>query len=387
MRILLYDWSQNSTYINRQDVHDVFRQLGIEFDSVMFDFEKQDIAELENFFRGISADKYDFCFSINYFPEISMLCNANNIKYISWGYDCPFNVRDIEKTLGNPCNYVFCFDRIQAQAYRNQGFDTVYHLPLGINAKRYENIRLSSEQSSKYGSQVSFIGSLYEGQYPAITEISTDYAKGYMDAVINSQLQLYGAYILNDVIDKRFVEAMNKHFKELQPDTKFQLDKAALVHVLDQETSRRERLLLLNLLGSRFDTKLYSRQDYPVLRGVQCMGPVNYYREMPYVFAASDINLNISVKGIQSGVPQRAFDILASGGFLLSNYQQELVELFSYGEEMVVYESLEDAVEKCNFYLSNQELRGKIARKGRERVLTEHNMVDKIRYMIEVAEV
>ena len=50
MRILLYDWSQNSTYINRQDVHDVFRQLGIEFDSVMFDFEKQDIAELENFF-------------------------------------------------------------------------------------------------------------------------------------------------------------------------------------------------------------------------------------------------------------------------------------------------------------------------------------------------
>lgn len=387
MRILLYDWSQNSTYINRQDVHDVFRQLGIEFDSVLFDFEKQDIAELENFFKGISAGKYDFCFSINYFPEISMLCNANNIKYISWGYDCPFNVRDIEKTLGNPCNYVFCFDRIQAQAYRNQGFDTVYHLPLGINAKRYENIRLSSEQSSKYGSQVSFIGSLYEGQYPAITEISTDYAKGYMDAVINSQLQLYGAYILNDVIDKRFVEAMNKHFKELQPDTKFQLDKAALVHVLDQETSRRERLLLLNLLGSRFDTKLYSRQNYSVLRGVQCMGPVDYYSEMPYVFAASDINLNISVKGIQSGVPQRAFDILASGGFLLSNYQQELVELFSYGEEMVVYESLEDAVEKCNFYLSNQELRGKIARKGRERVLTEHNMVDKIRYMMDVAEV
>lgn len=87
-------------------------------------------------------------------------------------------MRDIEKTLGNPCNYVFCFDRIQAQAYRNQGFDTVYHLPLGINAKRYENIRLSSEQRSKYGPQVSFIGSLYEGQYPAITEISTDYAKG-----------------------------------------------------------------------------------------------------------------------------------------------------------------------------------------------------------------
>ena len=75
------------------------------------------------------------------------------------------------------------------------------------------------------------------------------------------------------------------------------------MHVLDQETSRRERILLLNLLGSRFDTKLYSGQEYPILRGVECRGRENYYNEMPYVFAVSDINLKISVKGIQCGMP------------------------------------------------------------------------------------
>lgn len=148
------------------------------------------------------------------------------------------------------------------------------------------------------------------------------------------------------------------------------------MHVLDQETSRRERILLLNLLGSRFDTKLYSGQEYPILRGVECRGRVNYYNEMPYVFAVSDINLNISVKGIQSGIPQRALDVMASGGFLLSNYQQELVELFSYGEDMVVYESLEDAVEKCDFYLSHDELRHKIALNGRQKVLEQHDLKD-----------
>ena len=206
-----------------------------------------------------------------------------------------------------------------------------------------------------------------------------------MDAVINCQQQLYGAYILNDVIDNNFVQSMNEHFKEIQPDTKFQLDKAGLVHILDQETSRRERLVLLNLLGTRFDTKLYSTQEYSVLRGVKCCGPVNYYNEMPYVFASSDINLNISVKGIQSGVPQRALDIMASGGFLLSNFQQELVELFSYEEDMVVYESMEDAVEKCDFYLKNPEIREKIAQNGRRRTLEEHNLVDKIRMMIQTA--
>lgn len=253
------------------------------------------------------------------------MCNAKGLKYISWGYDCPFNVRNIEKTLGNPCNYVFCFDRVQAQTYQSMGFDTVYHLPLGINTLRYQKVNPSSEQKKKYAAQISFIGSLYEGQYPALTEISTKYAKGYMDAVINCQQQLYGAYILNDVIDNNLVRSMNEHFIDIQPDTKFQLDKAGLVHILDQETSRRERLVLLSLLGTRFDTKLYSTQEYSVLRGVKCCGPVNYYNEMPYVFASSAINLNISVKGIQSGIPQRALDVMASGGFLLSNYQQELV--------------------------------------------------------------
>lgn len=382
MKILLYDWKPTSTYITKQDIRDTLKQLGVSFDTFTFDFDKQDISERQALFEDVSPSVYDMCFSINYFPEISELCNARGLKYVSWGYDCPFNVRGIEKTLGNPCNYVFCFDRIQAETYQKMGFETVYHMPLAVNASRYRKIIPSAAQRKKYAAQVSFIGSLYESQYPAITEISTKYAKGYMDAVINAQQLLYGAYILNDAIDNSFVQDMNAYFKELQPDTSFELDKAGLVHILDQKTSRRERILLLNLLGTRFDTKLYSTQEYSILRGVKCCGPVNYYGEMPYAFAASDINLNISVKGIQSGIPQRALDIMASGGFLLSNYQQELVELFSYGEDMAVYESMEDAVAKCEFYLRHDELRRQIALNGRQKVLKEHDMMDVLGRML-----
>ena len=124
-----------------------------------------------------------------------------------------------------------------------------------------------------------------------------------------------------------------------------------------------------------------------MLRGVKCCGKVNYYKEMPYIFASSDINLNISVKGIQSGMPQRTLDVMASGGFLLSNYQPELGEYFSCGEDVVVYESMEDAVEKCQFYLANDNLRKEIARRGRLRVLEEHNLTDKIHKMMQIAEI
>ena len=84
-------------------------------------------------------------------------------------------------------------------------------------------------------------------------------------------------------------------------------------------------------------------------------------------------------------MPQRALDVMASGGFLLSNYQPELVEYFSYGEDMVVYESMEDAVEKCRFYLENDDLRKEIAQRGRRRVLEEHNLPNKVREMMRTA--
>ncbi|MDD6192817.1 MAG: DUF3880 domain-containing protein [Lachnospiraceae bacterium] len=385
MKVLLYDWSQRQGCLYRRDIHDTFRTMGISFDSFQFDFENQQIEELGAIFDQADLSSYDCLFSVNYFPELSNFCYQHNLKYISWGYDCPFNVRNIEKTLGNACNYVFCFDRVQAESYQRQGFDTVYHLPLGINVSRYKKINPSAAQRKKYEAQVSFIGSLYEGQYPALKEICDSYTKGYLEAVINSQQQLYGAYILNDAIESSMVQSMNQHFKELEPNTKFQLDKAGLVHILDQETSRRERLLLLNLLGKRFDMAMYSYQNYPMLQGVRCCGTVDYFDEMPYVFACSKVNLNISVKGIQSGMPLRTLDVMASGGFLLSNYQQELVEYFSYGEDMVVYESMEDAVEKCYYYLENEGLRRQIAINGRKRVLEEHNLIDKIKVMFEVA--
>lgn len=205
MKILLYDWSQKSTYINKQDIHDTLKQLGISFDTFLFDFEKQDISELEKFFKEISTDAYDCCFSINYFPELSEVCNAKGLKYVSWGYDCPFNVRNIEGHWEIRVIMFIALTEYRQKLIKKMGFDTVYHMPLAINATRYKKVIPSAAQRKKYAAQISFIGSLYESQYPAIAEISTDYANGYMDAVINAQQLLYGAYILNDVIDNGFV--------------------------------------------------------------------------------------------------------------------------------------------------------------------------------------
>ena len=94
--------------------------------------------------------------------------------------------------------------------------------------------------------------------------------------------------------------------------------------------------MALALLQNRCNVSLFSSDKDERLQKVVQPGYVDYYTQMPQVFKKSRINLNISLKLIQSGVPLRVFDVLASGGFLMTNFQPEIVEMFVPGEELVI---------------------------------------------------
>ena len=92
---------------------------------------------------------------------------------------------------------------------------------------------------------------------------------------------------------------------------------------------------------------------------------------MPKVFYLSKINLNISLKSIRTGIPLRVLDILGCGGFLITNFQEELLDYFSIGEDIEVYTYLGDLREKADFYLKNDEIRKQIAESGLRKVKKE----------------
>jgi len=75
-------------------------------------------------------------------------------------------------------------------------------------------------------------------------------------------------------------------------------------------------------------------------------------------------------------------DVLGCGGFLISNYQEEIAEYFKVGEECEVYESLEDLVAKVDFYMRNEEAKEKVALAGFERVKRDFTFEDRITKMI-----
>ena len=93
---------------------------------------------------------------------------------------------------------------------------------------------------------------------------------------------------------------------------------------------------------------------------------------MPYVFNNSRINLNITLRSIKSGIPLRAMDICGAGGFLMSNYQADFYDYFTPGEDIILYESTEDMLNKCKYYLTHDSERERIAKNGRARIEEAH---------------
>ena len=99
---------------------------------------------------------------------------------------------------------------------------------------------------------------------------------------------------------------------------------------------------------------------------------------MPFIFHNSKINLNITSRTIQTGIPKRVLDILACGGFCLTNYQTEIAEYFEDGTDLVMYSGMGDLVAKVEYYLNHEEERRIIAENGNRRVREAFDLDDKV---------
>lgn len=378
MKLLLYDMG---TY-TQLDIMNALDGMGIQYKNIVYKLKdiEQDAYFEKRVKELLRQDSYDAVFSVNYYPVVAQICHNAQMPYISWSYDSPINIPNMEDTLGYETNYVFFFDRAECQKYWNKSYENVYHMPLAVNTKRLQEVKISAADREQYSAEVSMVGQLYETMLPVLLMPLSDYEKGYFEAIVEAQLRLYGGYILDDVITDELVDGMNRTYQKLG-QSEVQLDREATVVTVAKHITHTERMLLLDILSEQHQVNLYGPSTDEALPNVKWRGSAGYFDEMPKVFKLSKINLNISLKCIQSGIPLRALDILGCGGFLLTNYQPEIAEYFVDGEEVVMYTSLQDAVEKCAYYLEHEEERMRIAENGFKKVQELFRYEDKLGVM------
>lgn len=382
MKILLYDigsYTQKDLIYYLRKNGCICRNLQYKLDNIY-----QDVFFEKKFVEKLCQDSYDFVMSTDFVPIIAEICNRYNIKYISWVYDSPMNTDRLEYYC-YPTNYIFLFDRIETERIRRLGNINVFHLPLAVNFERTVNIPISPEDRLAYSADISFVGQFYHSPLKLIMEFIDDYESGYIDALIENQFRVYGYNFIEEMVTEELAQNINARLEAGNVNVK-PLSRRGLIHGIQRHITHIERLVLCNMLGRAHQVNYYSTAESEQLPHLHYCGTANYYTEMPKIFKLSKLNFNPTLRSIQSGIPLRALDILSCGGVLFSNYQPELAEYFEDGMDVIMYESIEDALEKADYYIRNEQKRLEIARRGYRKAYENFSYPDRIAYMFRVAE-
>ena len=381
MNILLYDFL--NSYI-QPDLVFYLEKMGHKCNNVSYRKELDkynDDAFMTQMEKDVAVGSFDLVLTTNFWPVVSKVCKKHDLKYVSWFFDSPPNLPTAE-CMEYTCNKIYFFARADYETYKARGLDNVYYLPLAVNTERLSCVKTDY---SKYGADISFVGKLYESMLPALKSNMDEYQKGFLDAVVRVQLQLYGGYIIDDVVTEEFTEGVRARYRSLS-DKAIQVSQKELCWAVASHVTHLERISLLKILSGKHQMVLYtynlSDELKKILENVDYRGAVNYLSEMPQVFRASKINLCPVLKANKSGIPLRALDIMGCGGFLLSSYQPELYEYFVDGQECVMYSSIEDAVAKTEFYLKNDAIRKEIAAAGLEKIKRDFKYEDRIETLL-----
>ena len=274
------------------------------------------------------------------------------------------------------------------EEFRRYGIETVYYLPLAVNEKKLMLLDRSSRQGQNYACDISFVGALYSEKKHRIFdrfENIDSFVRGYLDGIIQAQKRVYGYNFLQELLVPEIISEMQKAYPT-DPNSTMVLSTEAIYaeYVLCRQVTALERHEILELLGKRYGMVLYTNEISKQISGVENRGPVDYYNGMPYVFRQSKINLNISLRSIKTGIPLRAWDIMGNGGFLLTNYQEEMLEYFEPDKDFVYYTNYNDLVEKVDYYLKHEGERVKIAKNGCYKVRSEHTFRKRVEYIMEM---
>lgn len=386
--ILLYRWNSILEPLLYRNIENIAEKC-VTFYKPIKDFYA-DSESANELIEVIHKEKVEAIITLNYFPLLSTLAELNHLPYMAWIYDSPLYTT-LSPAIQTPYTYLFCFDRKFAQELCDAGAYRVYHFPLAADCDLFQSVLVTSREQKKYQSDISFVGNLYNSKNNRLANADlSDYTKGYVEAVICAQQKIYGYNLIKESLNEQVVTEIAKKC-ELELGVFFPITDLQIVKdAIDREISSRDRMELLRTVSKTFPVELYCKTKAPdeLLQNgkLHVNESVDYVKQMPLVFHHSRINLNTTARGIESGIPQRVIDILACGGFCLTNYQPEIAEFFENGKELVMYSELEEVNELIAYYLKHEEERQRIALAGERKVRQEFHMETKLRKMFAIVE-
>lgn len=294
------------------------------------------------------------------------------IKLIVWFVDDPRPILLHQKQFIKPGMAAFCWEHQYVPLLKEAGFSTVEYLPLATDPALFSPEHGTQQHLAKVGFVGSSMGEEFLGKI-AGKFLWKDELSGLVMATAkkvpeNSVLE----------IDKIIMQECERigirfPFTDERNSVWFQ---SYIIHTASM--LKRKRLvsalvpLRVKLFGDSSGWKKLLGEN------IDTAPDIDYRSELVSVYKGIDINLNITSSQMPTAVNQRVFDVPACGGFLLTDKQSDLCELFS-NDEVAVYSNVEELVDKVKFFLNNEKERLRISCNARKRILGEHTYFHRLK--------
>lgn len=318
--------------------------------------------QVERLFTTLGEFKPDFILTSNYAGMdiegmFARFFDDARIPYISWFTDTPRMIL-YERTI--PRSYysvAATWEHAYTEHLRERGFEHVFYMPLATDPHLFRGA-----PSQRPERDLAFVGiSMAElarqawekiAQLPDVTEA------------------IRAALAEGRVTRERFAQGIEAILgpEVLRECAARDLRHAELCIVYEAtHRARRDLARRLSPLG------LEVRGDdgwFQILDKVG--GSLRYYTDLAPFYRSTAVNLNTTSLQMKSAVNQRVFDCPAAGGFLITDAQGDLEQLFDPDSEMVTYSDLDELAEKVAYYLARPQERMAIVRRAQERIAAHH---------------
>jgi spore maturation protein CgeB len=373
--------------VSERDVLDTFACMDItvsEYDAPNED-ERFSNDYAEGLFNEIEGFKPDLVFSLRYFSAVSIVCESAKVKYAAWV--CKSYEPDIYScTLLNDCNYIFFADKSLADEFGGGDFKHIFFLPLGVNGERITSVVNSDAHNATYNSCITMMQNIrlkydMEGNPFINSSPIMDSTRGYLDGCLACQNQLSGLPSMAEGLPPYAKEDLERNFPpRISGDS---VETAA--HYYDYSffnpvITYSQRALYFNFIAAKYsfiNVNLYNGYSGYKSNTASVHEMADYLTQVPLIARHSMVNLVVTNRNWKSAIPQISLDIMASGGFLISNIQNDFFEVFK--ETMpAMYTDKPDLEGKVRHYIDNVDEREQIAKELSHEVLERHTYRQRI---------
>lgn len=337
---------------------------------------------IEELLTAVVIHRPDMLFTVNHLGfdcdgKLTELLETIELPAVSWFVDSPAYILLDHRRNSTPLAITPIWERAYEPFLRGFGFQHTFHLPLAGDPDLFKPPTLATEPKypvsfvgdsmthavEKWGGMCSFLPEAVELIRDAATELLNNRLKDPHELA----QKLSGRAGINPAL-------LNKE-KELTLSSAIVLKATHQYRQAMVEALKGSGLHIFGDAGWRE----YTPSDAIVHE------PLDYYRELPGIYNSTVVNLNTTSLQMTTAVNQRVFDVPLSGGFLLTDNQEDLELLFDAPGETATFSSVAELKDKTLFYLARNSLREKMIISARERIIREHTYRHRIGRIIAYA--